>query len=178
MSKKDPVQTVLGGYYGILERCLRLGLLRNGGPREFPVCTSIAARLQIYLPNFLNWVELKFQWAVSGLSAANLYAPTLNTAPDPTIWIDANHTVTEIASLLGGEIVDKGANLQVWQSAGNFSLFNLAPWLGKGEPNIPVAPGMLNIVSEPRAYVETASLPGRAPDVAQNIRERLLKLHG
>jgi hypothetical protein len=122
--------------------------------------------------------ELKIQWAVSGLSAANLHAPTLNTTPDPTIWIDSSQPVVEIASLLGGEIVDKGANFQVWQSAGNFSLYNIGVWLPKGEHGIPVGPGLLNIVSEPRAYIETASLPGRAPEVAQNLRERLLKQYG
>lgn len=122
--------------------------------------------------------QLKVQWALSGVSAANLHAPTLNTTPDPTIWIDANQPVSEVASLLNGEIVEKGSNLQVWQSAGNFALQNIAPWLPKGGSNIPVPPGNLNIVSEPRAYIETVSQPGRAPEVAQNIRERLLKLHG
>jgi hypothetical protein len=122
--------------------------------------------------------ELKIQWAASGLSAANLYVPTLNTTPDPTIWVDSSQPVAEIASLLGGEIVERGANFQVWQSPGNFPLHNIGLWLPKGEHGIPIRPGDLNIVSEPRAYIETASLPGRAPEVAQNLRERILKSHG
>ena len=122
--------------------------------------------------------ELKIQWAASGLSAANLYAPTLNTTPDPTIWVDSSQPATEIASLLGGEIVDKGANFQIWQSPGNFPLHNIGVWLPKGEHSIPIRPGDLNVVSEPRAYIETVSLPGRAPEVAQNLRERMLKSHG
>jgi AraC-like DNA-binding protein len=123
--------------------------------------------------------ELKIQWAASGLTAANIYAPTLNTTPDPTIWVDSSQPVGEIASLLGGEIVDKGANLQVWQSAGNFSLHNIQPWLPKsGQQRFATERELLQIVSEPRAYIETASLPGRAPEVAQNLRERILKGHG
>jgi hypothetical protein len=89
--------------------------------------------------------ELKIQWAASGLTAANLYAPTLNTTPDPTIWVDSSQPATEIASLLGGEIVDKGANFQVWQSPGNFPLHNIGVWLPKGEHSIPIKPGDLNM---------------------------------
>lgn len=123
--------------------------------------------------------ELKIQWAASGLTAANLYAPTLNTTPDPMIWVDSSQPVAEVASLLGGEIVDKGANLQVWQSPGNFPLHNIQPWLPKsGQQRVAAEAGLLQVVSEPRAYIETVSLPGRAPEVAQNLRERILNGHG
>ena len=123
--------------------------------------------------------ELKVQWAVSGLCAANLYAPTLSTTPDPTIWFDASHPAGEVASLLGGEIVEKGANLQVWQSPANFPLYNLKPQITKGyQQSLAPGSGLLNLVSEPRAYVESSGLPGRALEVAQNLREGILKKHG
>jgi hypothetical protein len=122
--------------------------------------------------------ELKIQWAVAGLSAANLYAPTLTTTPDFTIWADSSQPVAKMASSLGGEIVEKGANFQVWQSAGDFPLHETTVWSPKGKHNIPIGPGLLNIVSEPRAYVEAVSGSGRASEVAQNLRERMLTSHG
>lgn len=123
--------------------------------------------------------ELKVQWAVSGLCAANHYAPTLSTTPDPTIWFDSSRPAGEVASLLGGEIVEKGANLQVWQSPANFPLYNIESEIPKGhQQSLAMNSGLLNVVSKPRAYVESSGLPGRAPEVAQNLRERILKKYG
>jgi hypothetical protein len=118
--------------------------------------------------------DLKVQWALAGVSAANLYAPTLTTTPNPIVRIDASVPASQAAEALGGEIVQKGANLHLWQTTGNAALYNIAPWIsahgGIGRAN----GGLLQIVSRPRAYIESIAGPGRTPDVAQNLRERMI----
>ena len=49
--------------------------------------------------------DLKVQWALAGVSAANLYAPTLTTTPNPIVRIDASVPASRVAEALGGEIV-------------------------------------------------------------------------
>jgi AraC-like DNA-binding protein len=114
------------------------------------------------------------RWAVAGVSAANLYAPTLTVTPAPIIWVDASLPVSEVASVLGGQVVDQGSNLEVWQSPGNLILFELKRWKPARENGVPLIQHALPIVSQPRAYIETFAGPGRAPEVAQNLRERML----
>lgn len=108
-------------------------------------------------------------WALAGTAAANAYAPTLTTNPDPAIWIDARVPPQEVARVLQGEITDKGANIQLWQSERNLPL-ELATCLSKK----PGSGQELRLVSKPRAYLETVRAAGRAPEVAQNLRERIL----
>ena len=118
--------------------------------------------------------DLKVQWALAGVSAANLYAPTLTATPNPIVRIDASVPASQAAEALGGEIVQKGANLHLWQTTGNAALYNVAPWIsahgGIGRANA----DLLQIVSRPRAYIESIAGPGRTPDVAQNLRERMV----
>ena len=108
-------------------------------------------------------------WALGGAAAANAYAPTLTTYPDPIIWIDARIPSEEVARALQGEIADKGANIQLWQSDRNLPL-ELATHLSK----TPGSGQELRLVSKPRAYLETVRAAGRAPEIAQNLRERIL----
>lgn len=116
----------------------------------------------------------KILWAVAGVAAANLYAPTLTVTPAPIIWVDASLPVSEIASVLAGEVVEKGSNLEVWQSPGNLSFEALRRWGPARESLVPLAGDLLPLVSQPRAYIEALAGPGRAPEVAQNLRERML----
>jgi hypothetical protein len=122
--------------------------------------------------------DLKAQWAIAGVAAANLYAPTLSTAPNPIIRLDAAVPAKEVASLLAGEVVDKGANLEVWQTAGNLALQKAKPWMSTAGAIGDPAGGLLQIISRPRAYIESIAGPGRAPEVAQNLRERMISTHG
>ncbi len=111
-------------------------------------------------------------WALGGAAAANAYAPTLTTYPDPIIWIDARIPPEEVARALQGEIADKGANIQLWQSERNLPL-ELATQLPR-EPSSPRHGRELRLVSKPRAYIETVRAAGRSPEIAQNLRERIL----
>jgi hypothetical protein len=120
--------------------------------------------------------ELKAQWAIAGLAAAHLYAPILTAPPNPIIRLDAAVPAQDVAKVLGGEVVDKGANLQVWQTPGNLALQKVEPWMSKpGSIGDPARGGLLQIISRPRAYIETIGAPGRAPEVAQSLRERMVK---
>jgi hypothetical protein len=94
-----------------------------------------------------------------------MHAPTLTTDPDPTIWVDARVPPEDAARALGGELAESGANIQLWQSEGNLPL----------ELATAQAPGReIRLVSKPRAYIEAVGARGRSPEVAQNLRERIL----
>jgi len=116
--------------------------------------------------------ELNGGWALGGMAAANLYAPTLTTFPDPSVWIESRVPVREAASALGGEIADKGSNLQIWQLKNNLALVNAALWT-PSSVSADLGVPELRIVSRPRAYIETINASGRAPEVAQNLRQRI-----
>jgi predicted transcriptional regulator len=117
--------------------------------------------------------QLTKRWALAGTAAANLYAPTLTTFPDPTIWVDSRVLVREVANALGGEIVDKGANLEVWQAKHNLAFAKSSIWTqANASANFGVPD--LSIVSKPRAYIETVNQTGRAPEVAQSLRQRII----
>lgn len=113
-------------------------------------------------------------WALGGTAAANLWAPTLTAYPDAAVWIPARIPGSEAARALGGEVVEKGANLQLWQTQGDFSLRHARDW-GSAAPAATVpSPSALRLVSRPRAYLEALRGTGRSAEVAQNLRERLL----
>lgn len=110
----------------------------------------------------------KIRWAVGGVAAANLYAPTLTSDPEPTIWIDSWVPAKDIAAALAGEVVETGANVYIWQSENNFALRHA------GQNGSMVITG-LNLVSEPRAFVESSMLKSqRALEVSQNLRQRII----
>jgi len=117
--------------------------------------------------------RLDRKWAVGGTAAANLYAPTLSSDPNPAVWVDARLPIKEVASALGGEVVDKGFNLRIWQSSENLPL-NLATLGASLKGSVSEAAVNLRIVSPARAYIEAVAAGGRGPEVAQNLRERIL----
>ena len=117
--------------------------------------------------------KLSVPWALASTAAANLYAPTLTTFPDPSVWIESSAAIREVARVLGGELVDKGANLQILQSKNDLAFANAILWTSANTP-ADFTVEDLRIVSRPRAYVETINAPGRGPEVAQNLRQRIL----
>lgn|GEM_PF-1274695 len=117
--------------------------------------------------------ELNGRWALSGTAAANLYAPTLTTSPDPIIWIESRFSSRQAATVLGGEIVDKGANLQILQSKNDLVFENASLWVPTNAA-ADLATQNLRIISRPRAYIETINAAGRGPEVAQNLRQRII----
>jgi len=112
-------------------------------------------------------------WALAGAAAANLWAPTLTTYPDPAVWVPATIPASQVAKTLGGENVEKGANLQLWQSQGDIGLRHARDWRGAtaGSPRLPG----LRLVSRPRAYLEALRGNGRSAEVARKLRENLLR---
>ena len=116
---------------------------------------------------------LNGRWALAGTVAANLYAPTLTIFPDPSIWVESHFSTRQVATALGGEVVDKGANLQILRSKSNLALQNATSWAPDSSPtDLPIQD--LRIISRPRAYVETINALGRGPEVAQNLRQRII----
>jgi len=117
--------------------------------------------------------QLSTPWALGGTAAANLYAPTLTINPDPAVWIDSRVSASEVAHLLDGELVEKGSNVQLWQSGSNAAFRNSVR--SQSQPDLGSARQFdLCMVSMPRAYVEAAHVSGRSPEVARNLRERIL----
>jgi hypothetical protein len=116
--------------------------------------------------------RLKGDWALGGVAAANIYAPTLTTEVNPAIWLDARMPAQEVVTIVGGEIVEKGFNLQVWQSADNVPLLHASDSARANWP-LPKATPNLRIVTPSRAYIETINGAGRGPEAARNLRERI-----
>lgn len=117
--------------------------------------------------------RLTRKWALGGPAAANSYAPTLTKYPDPAIWVDARVPPEEVAKALQGELADRGANIQLWQSERNLPL-ELSTMQMPDERSAPPHGQEIRLVSPPRAYIETVGAPGRSPEIAQHLRERIL----
>lgn len=134
------------------------------------VWSRSAAALYERLPEL---TAVGMNWALGGAAATNLWAPTLTTYPDPAVWVPASIPASEVAKTLGGDIVEKGANLQVWQSHGDIGLRHARDWRGATADRAHL-PG-LRLVSRPRAYLEGLRGNGRSAEVAQKLRENLFK---
>lgn len=111
-------------------------------------------------------------WALGGAAAANVYAPTLTVIPEPTVWFDARVPAERVARAIGGEIVDKGANLWLWQSEQDIALTHAT--LGKPPGTVAMESGELRIVTRARAYIEALKEGRRSAEIAQNLREKIL----
>lgn len=114
--------------------------------------------------------EQDIRYAVGGVVAADLYEPTLTRRPRLEVWIDAAVPPTVAAHAMNGELVEEGANLVFWQSAGNYAL-TFARNGGRVVRDL----GELVLVSPPRAYVECLQGTGRARAVAQKLRARIVQ---
>ena len=116
--------------------------------------------------------EVSKRWALGGAAAANVYAPTLTVIPDPTAWIEAHVLAEEIATVLGGKIVDQGANLYLCQSDQGLALTNATLWKPLGAAAMESSE--LRIVTRARAYIEALKEGRRSAEIAQNLREKIL----
>jgi hypothetical protein len=112
--------------------------------------------------------KASFEYALGGVTAANLFAPSLTVMPQPTIWIPAAASANDVARLLGGEVVESGANVRVWQTSGDVALRRAYSLL----PTWPTHSG-LRVVTPYRAYVEALQATGRGPDAAAALRHTL-----
>jgi len=119
----------------------------------------------------LTLSRLGITWALGGVYAANLYAPTLTADPTPSLWLPADVAVENVARAMGGEIVTTGASVILQQTSGDPAL-NARRVLHVTQQG-PEAPEFF-VVSPPRAYVEARASSGRGPDVAQNLRQHFL----
>jgi uncharacterized membrane protein len=155
----------------------RGGLLDLWAAEEYPPPPSIGLYVWVRSPKdiFQKLVlldKVSEHWALGGAAAANVYAPTLTVVPEATIWLDARVPAERVAAALGGEIVDKGANVWLWQSEQNIALNHATLWPPSG--NAAMEPGQLRVVTRARAYVEALKEGRRSAEVAQNLRERIL----
>jgi hypothetical protein len=107
-------------------------------------------------------------YALGGVGAANLYAPTLTAAPLLELWIPAEVPPTSVANQLNGEVVATGANVRLLQRSGDRALHHahLLPSTKQ------VARGP-RVVSPYRAYVEARRSVGRGREVAEALRRTL-----
>jgi hypothetical protein len=112
--------------------------------------------------------DAKLRYAVAGTAAANLHAPTLTVDPIPDIWVPANVPPAQVARLIGGELVESGANARLFQRSGDAAL-RYAQRL----PATKRAGSGVSAVSPYRAYVEARRGAGRGPDVAAALRSAL-----
>jgi hypothetical protein len=107
------------------------------------------------------------RWAIGGVSAANLYAPTLTAVLPPEVWVDAGIPPSEVAAGLGGEVVESGANVFLLQTAGDLALRHSGP------SQVPGFDHPIPLVSKYRAYIEATGAGGRSDEVAERLRKQL-----
>jgi hypothetical protein len=110
----------------------------------------------------------KLRYAVAGIAAANLHAPTLSVDPTPDVWIPADVVPTQAARIVGGEVVESGANMRLLQKSGDAALRNA----GQLPERKRTAAGIW-VISPYRAYVEARRTAGRGSDVAAALRDAL-----
>lgn len=113
--------------------------------------------------------EHGLRYAFGGVTAANLYVPTLTAAPMPELWVPADMSARNVARQLGGEVVASGANVRIWQRAGDTALRRATP-LATASDGGSTAPVRVLLVTPYRAYVEARHAPGRGADVADALR--------
>jgi hypothetical protein len=152
--------------------------VRDGGPG--PQVTTFYAWVRSpheLVRNLAGLDPVVLPYAVGGVTAANLHAPTLSEAPTPEVWLPAAIPPRRLAEALGGELVESGANARVWQADGDPALRRaraLSSWrdLARGELSA------LRVVSPPRAVVEASRGRGRAQEVADRLRDDLISTWG
>ena len=112
------------------------------------------------------------RWALAGTAAANLYAPTLTTTPTPELWIAADVPAQRVSAAVGADAVDRGGNLILLQAEADCALHHATRWTGS-EGRSSDRHGELQVVSAPRAYVESYHGTGRSSEVASALRAKL-----
>ncbi|MHB1193490.1 MAG: hypothetical protein ACYC6F_10635 [Longimicrobiales bacterium] len=113
-------------------------------------------------------------YAIGGVAAADLHEPTLTGVPAVAAWIPMSSPPEGVAARLGAELVDSGANVFLWQAPGDPALRMAGP-LARWRSDAPEAFRDLWVVTPTRAVVEAGHASGRGPDVAENLRRRILE---
>jgi len=147
---------------------------RNGEalPRVTPLYVWARSPKEL-LGRFLELDDAGIPYAIGGVAAADIYAPTLTAAPDPEMWIPADIPADAVAQALDGSIIESGANAAIWQVPGDPALRRARPfgaWEELRDDDI----RELRLVSPGRAVIEAATGPERAPEVAELLRDELL----
>ena len=117
--------------------------------------------------------EAATAYAVGGVAAANLHEPTLSSLPMVNVWIPATVPPAQVAAELGADPVESGANIILWQASGDPAL-TLAGPLSQWRKRTPKGLGSVSVVTPARAAIEALRGPGRAPEVGENLRQRIL----
>lgn len=156
-----------------LDALLRLWV-EDGGPVPDTTGMYIWSRTPDDLLRSLTRIgETEAPYAVGGVAAANLHEPTLTTVPLVNLWLPHSHLPAELAIHLDGELVDAGANVVLWQASGDPAL-RLAARLDTWREDAPAGLSGLPVVTPARAAVESLAGTGRAPEVGEKLRERIL----
>ena len=113
-------------------------------------------------------------YAIGGVAAADLHEPTLTGVSAVAAWIPMSSPPEEVAARLGAERVDSGANVFLWQAAGDPALRMAGP-LARWRSDAPAALRELRVVTPARAVAEAAHASGRGPEVAESLRRRVLE---
>ena len=112
--------------------------------------------------------------AIGGLAAAELHEPMLTSLPLVSVWIPVAVSPEETARVFDAQIVESGANLAFWQARGDPAL-RLADRLGRWREESAPRFRELSVVTPSRAVVETMDAPGRGREVAERLREKILR---
>jgi hypothetical protein len=76
------------------------------------------------LAKLANLDSLRGKYAVGGVTAANIYAPTLTVDPAPAVWIESAVPVAHVLKALEGEEVSEGANVEFRQATADPALWH------------------------------------------------------
>jgi hypothetical protein len=113
-------------------------------------------------------------YAIGGVAAADLHEPTLTGVPAVAAWIPMSSPPERVATRLGAELVDSGANVFLWQAPGDPALPMAGP-LARWRSDAPEALRSLSVVTPGRAVVEAVRASGRGPEVAEDLRRRIVE---
>jgi hypothetical protein len=148
--------------------------VRDRGPAPASTGLYVWGRTPEHMLGRLTQLDSKdVRYAVGGVTAGDLHEPTLSAPPLPSVWVPAATPPEYVASALGGEVVDAGANLVVWQTAGDPAL-RLAGRIAQWRTKVKREFAHLVVVTPARAVVECMQATGRGPEVGEKLREKIL----
>lgn len=150
--------------------------IADGGPAAEVTGASLWARTpQDLLQSLAGIGEAGVDYAIAGVAAANLHEPTLTTIPPVAdVWLPILTPVRQVTTALGAEIIESGPNIYFWQASGDPAL-RLAEPLHHWRSAAPAEFRPLRLVSPGRAVVEALQDSGRAPEVGENLRRRIIR---
>jgi len=114
------------------------------------------------------------RYAIGGVAAANLHEPSLTALPLVAVWMPNSTPPRDVVTKLDGEIVDSGANILLWQAKGDPALCLAGP-LARWRSDAAEEVKQLSVVTPARAVLESLDSAGRGPELAENLRRRILQ---